>query len=1055
LTIQNSSDRERAEKSLRESEERFRRVITQTKAGYFLIDRAGRFVQVNDAWLGMHGYESAEEVIGRHFSLTQVEGDLPASREIVETMLAGGPVPDGEFSHRCRDGSIGYHTFTLSPVFEQGEVVGLEGFLIDTTGLKRAEADHQTLFREMLDGCALHEIVCDEQGAPVDYRFLAVNPAFENMTGLKANDIVGHNVLEVLPGTERHWIQTYGKVALTGVPVFFESYHAPLGKHFQVTAFQPALHQFACIFTDITERMKAEERLRLTQISVDSALDMIAWIGADGRLLYVNDAFCSGHGYSQEELLGMTIFDLDLEMSAEAWPDQWRRDRERGAATFEVTHRTKGGEIFPLEVVSYFVERDGEEINVGFARDVAERKRAEEALLQEKIFTDKLLNAPRDTVFLFDPATGKPIRWNQRFSEVCGFSDEEIAGMTAPDDFYGEDDLEKAKTLIGKILAEGQGVVELSLVTKTGTRIPFEYAASMVETTDGKSLFLSIGRDITEREQAERALRESEEKFRSSFMTGLDAFYIATLEEGRFVEANAVFEDVFGYSREEALSKTSLELGLYDDPADREKMVSALKAQGFVRDLELKGRKKGGETVVTSLSASILVVDGKPHILGVIRDITERQRAEEALRQAEDQLRQSQKMEAVGQLAGGIAHDFNNLLTAVLGYSDLVLASPELTGSAARGDVEQIKHAAERAAALTRQILAFSRRQALTPAVVSLNDILAGMEPLLRRTLGEDIDLVGLQHPHLGHVEVDVHQFEQVLMNLALNARDAMPQGGRLTVETGNIELDEEYCRTHPDATPGKYVMLSVSDTGVGMDENTMAHMFEPFFTTKAPGEGTGLGLSTVYGIVKQSGGSVFVCSEPGKGTKFKLYLPQTASPVEKEVPASTVEVSQEGNETVLVVEDEVPVRKLVERVLGGLGYRVLSAGTADEAVRIAKEVDGRLDLLLTDLTLPAGMQGNELAGEFLIAMPDLPVIFMSGYARGSIAHTGGLDGRANLLEKPFAPENLARMVRMALDVQRGAQDHTRASETSGGRAPRPDPRPLSASRRRVRRCPR
>ena len=637
-----SADRrrvDRAERSLRESEERFRRVITQTKAGYFLIDREGRFVQVNDAWLGMHGYESAEEVVGRHFSLTQIEDDLPAAHEIVETIFAGGPVPDGEFSRRCRDGSVGYHTFTLSPVFEQGEVVGLEGFLIDTTGLKRAEADYQTLFREMLDGCALHEIVCDAQGEPVDYRFLAVNPAFESMTGLNANDIVGHNVLEVLPGTERHWIQTYGKVALTGMPVFFESYHAQLDKHFQVTAFQPAPHQFACIFTDITERKKAEDRLRLTQVSVDSAMVMVALTGADGRLLYVNDAFCSGHGYSRGELLGMTIFDLDPEMPAEAWPDRWRQDRERGAAAFEVAHRTKGGEIFPMEVMTYFMERDGEEINVGFARDITERKRAEEAL-----------------------------------------------------------------------------------------------------------------------------------------------------------------------------------------------------------------------------------------------------------RQAEDQLRQSQKMEAVGQLAGGIAHDFNNLLTAVLGYSDLVLASPELTGSSVRDDVEQIKHAAERAAALTRQILAFSRRQALTTAVVSLNDVLAGMELLLRRTLGEDIDLVGVQHFGLGHVEVDVHQFEQVLMNLALNARDAMPQGGRLTVETGNVELGEEYCRTHSDATPGKYVMLSVSDTGVGMDSNTMAHMFEPFFTTKAAGEGTGLGLSTVYGIVKQSGGSIFVRSEPGKGTEFKLYLPRTASQVEKEVPASTVE---------------------------------------------------------------------------------------------------------------------------------------------------------------------
>jgi two-component system cell cycle sensor histidine kinase/response regulator CckA len=329
--------------------------------------------------------------------------------------------------------------------------------------------------------------------------------------------------------------------------------------------------------------------------------------------------------------------------------------------------------------------------------------------------------------------------------------------------------------------------------------------------------------------------------------------------------------------------------------------------------------------------------------------------------------------------------------------------------------VEEIRHAAERAAALTRQILAFSRRQALRPTVASLNEVLAGMEPLLRRTLGEDIELVSLRNPELGLVEADVHQFEQVLLNLAINARDAMVPGGRLTVETANIELDEEYCRTHPEATPGSYVMLAVSDTGVGMDEGTRAHIFEPFFTTKAPGLGTGLGLATVYGIVRQSNGSISVYSEPGRGTTFKIYLPRVIAPVEQESPAATGAALTRGDETILVVEDEISLRSLIARVLGSLGYRVLIAGTGAQALQVATEADSRLDLLLTDVVLPGGMQGTDLARDLLTSMPNLPVLYMSGYARDAIVHGGRLDEGVNFLEKPFTPDALAKMVRAVL----------------------------------------
>jgi signal transduction histidine kinase/ActR/RegA family two-component response regulator len=398
-----------------------------------------------------------------------------------------------------------------------------------------------------------------------------------------------------------------------------------------------------------------------------------------------------------------------------------------------------------------------------------------------------------------------------------------------------------------------------------------------------------------------------------------------------------------------------------------------------------------------------------------------RKRAEQALAASEEHLRQSQKMEAVGQLAGGIAHDFNNLLTAILGYSDLILANGSSTVDEVRPDLEEIKRAGERASALTQQILAFSRRQPLRPQVVSLDEITTSMEPLLGRTIGEDIDLVVHVGPGPTLVEVDRHQFEQVIMNLVVNARDAMPSGGHLTVETANAELDEEFCRTHADTLPGSYVMLRVTDTGVGMGEDVKEHVFEPFFTTKAVGAGTGLGLATVYGIVKQSDGSIFVTSQPGKGSSFAVYLPRAT---QSDIPAETLippPVSAHGHETVMVVEDEEALRGLIDRILGQAGYRTLTFASAQKALEALEAGEQSADMLLTDVMLPGTLQGHDLARTVLALRPDLPVLYISGYSRDALVHAGRLDEGVNLLEKPFSPEVLATMVRTVLDRPRGS----------------------------------
>jgi signal transduction histidine kinase len=392
----------------------------------------------------------------------------------------------------------------------------------------------------------------------------------------------------------------------------------------------------------------------------------------------------------------------------------------------------------------------------------------------------------------------------------------------------------------------------------------------------------------------------------------------------------------------------------------------------------------------------------------------ERKRAEEALRRSEERLRQAQKLEAVGRLAGGIAHDFNNLLTVITSYSDLLLEDIA-RDDPKRDDIAQIRKAAEGAAALTRQLLAFSRQQVLEPKVLDVNATVVSTEKLLKRLIGEDVQLTTSLAPDLGRVKVDPGQVEQIVMNLAVNARDAMPRGGRMTIETANVDMDEVYVRGHAPARPGRYIMLALSDTGIGMDEQTKARIFEPFFTTKELGKGTGLGLATVYGIVKQSGGFIWVYSELGTGTSFKVYLPRVDEPVEPVAAPTPTADARRGTETVLVVEDAASVRMVLRQVLERYGYAVLEAPNGDTALRLAAKHHGPIHLLLTDVVMP-GLSGRQLAEQLARLRPDMKVLYASGYAGNAIVHHGILEAGIAYLQKPFTPETLARRVRQILD---------------------------------------
>ncbi len=519
---------------------------------------------------------------------------------------------------------------------------------------------------------------------------------------------------------------------------------------------------------------------------------------------------------------------------------------------------------------------------------------------------------------------------------------------------------------------------------------------------------------FSERKRIEKALRESEEKFRELYdhaPVGYQEFDI----EGRLRNINLTELEMMGYSYEEMIGQPVWKFLVEEEKARHTILAKLAGSVPPSQDLERDLRRKNG-TILPVLIRDRMLRDEQGRITGMrstIQDITELKRAEEEKTALQEQLRQSQKMEAIGQLAGGIAHDFNNLLTIIKGYSQLALF--ELGNDAPlRNSMEEIQKAANRAADLTRQLLAFSRRQILETKVFDLNTRLKDLDKMLRRIIGEDIELVVLPGKDLGTVKADPGQIEQMVFNLAVNARDAMPSGGKLTLKTANLELDEAYAQAHTGVTPGQYVMLSVSDAGTGMPPEVRDHVFEPFFTTKEKGKGTGLGLSTVYGIVKQSGGNIWVYSEPGKGTTFKIYLPRVDEPLEEQRKETTREELSKGGETILVVEDEKEVRKLVIRVLEEQGYKILEASSGEDALPICKEHQKPIHLLLTDVVMP-GMNGQALAESAASFHPKMKVLYMSGYPDNTIVRHDILDPGTNYIQKPFAMEGLTTKVREVL----------------------------------------
>src|SRR6266849_3373557 len=609
---------------------------------------------------------------------------------------------------------------------------------------------------------------------------------------------------------------------------------------------------------------------------------------------------------------------------------------------------------------------------------------------------------------------GRRIFNSLSYQKILGYSPEELQESSGFEQIHGED-RERVKNAAKRTRESGMGTtLEYRFRHKNGSWLVLESVASAIRNEKGvPEKLVIVNRDITERKKAQEALSRSEASFRSLVEGAPYGIYRATMT-GQFLEVNPAFQKMLGYESAQELFKADLVTQVFRHSTDYERMNELLAESKVMQGIELEWKRPDGEPIVVRCSGHrVDGKDGGPDYFEVCaEDVTER-------RTLERQLRMAQKMEAIGRLSGGIAHDFNNLLGVIIGYSGVLKKSLDPALPSYEHAVE-IEKAGRRAASLTRQLLAFSRQQVLTPCVLNLNSLVSDMEKMLPRLLGEDINVSLSLGPEIGNVKADQSQIEQVIMNLAVNARDAMPSGGKLKIETANVELDQSYTRDHPGSKVGHYVMLAISDTGTGMDAETIAHIFEPFFTTKERGKGTGLGLSTVYGVVKQSNGYVWVDSTPGKGSTFQIFLPRywDAEPVPVSKPETESRQKPQGSETILLVEDADPLRKLAQAFLEGNGFRVLSAPSAEAALVVVAGHSGLLDLLLTDVVMP-GMNGRVLAEQLSDRQPGLKVLFMSGYTDSFIAGHGVLQPGTNLLHKPFTEEDLVAKVREVLDSGR------------------------------------
>ncbi len=834
------------------------------------------------------------------------------------------------------------------------------GFLLlikeeDDRHIRESEARFHSIFNAMGEIVVLHELISDSAGRPIDYRILEVNPAFSSYTGIPHEQAVGRLASQVYGTDNPPYLDVYARVAQTGEPVQFETYYAQMQKHFRISVVSPAAGRFATLSMDVTESVRQEQEIKLLNrlYRVLSRVSQ-AVVRATSSESFLQDS-CRVIVEEGGFLLAW-IGCVDLSTQRVVPAAAWGR-------------------------ISEYVHT----INV-YADDRPEGRGPTGTCIRERrsvVYND----------FLRDPLA---LPWRER---AAGFGIHAAAAFPI----------------------ESAGRVWGALTIYSGTMGFFsDQDRKLLEKVAGD---IGFALDNLERErqrlQAEQSLRESEEKYRKLFENAPVGIF-RTSSLGQVLSINSAMARMLGLkSQEEAMERYSnLGAQLYVDPERREQFLRLLQQDGHVENFEYEARTADGRTVWLSMNARLdsVSADGLLVIEGFASDVTERKRTEEERELLQTQLYQAQKMESVGRLAGGVAHDFNNMLGIILGHAELALEEIDPAQSA-YNDLQEILKAADRSANLIRQLLAFARKQTISPKVVDINENVESMLKMVRRLIGEDIDLVWKPGPDIWPVIVDPTQIDQILANLCVNARDAIAGVGEVSIRTENVVFDDVHCREHGGARPGEYVLLAVADNGGGMEKEVLEKLFEPFFTTKEVGKGTGLGLATVYGIVKQNKGFIDVESEPGRGTTFRIHLPRARGFDSKEHPPPSPSENLKGIETVLMVEDEEPILELGRRTLERHGYRVLTARNPAEALDLVRDYPERIDLLVTDIIMP-GMNGKELAEKMSALRAGLRAVFMSGYTGDVILQQGFVDEGVHFLQKPFSGRTLTEKVREVLDEE-------------------------------------
>lgn len=764
---------------------------------------------------------------------------------------------------------------------------------------------------------------------------------------------------------------------------------------------------------DLTSKLGGDARLHseILLALTEGSPDIVFVVGRDGNITYINRAGVTQLHETEERLLGTPIASFFPKAGSGDQVSCLKRVISEGQpcyceGTWQLSHgdRWVGTWFAPLRDVH------GNVVAVlGVARDLTVRRNTELALRESEERYRRLVELVPYGVFVHKG--GRIVFVNTAGVELLGARrHDELIGRSYLD-FVPAELLKVAKERINHVLELGARTPfhESQFVRLDGTRVTVEEVSVPFE-FDGEPAVQVIARDITETKRLADALEQSRARFEKIFRAGPAAMWLVTAAEARVIDANDAFLEMLGYKADEILGRTVAELGIWNEPSAWYEFHNRLRRQGIVHGAEAVFAHKSGRVKNVVLSVESLRFPMGPCFLFVALDITERV-------QLEEQLRESQKAEAIGQLARGVAHDFNNILTIIHGHARLMRLHHDLSVKALES-LTQIEEAAVRAANLTKQLLAFGRKHPMQPKVVNLNDVIQSVIQMLRRSIGEDIVLEFKPCEPLWPVMVDVGMLEQVLVNLAINARDAMPKGGRLAISTSASEIDRNAFNRPPECEPGIYVCISVEDSGEGIRPEILPRIFEPFFTTKGPGRGTGLGLATVRSIVRQHKGWVEVDSQVGRGTTFRVFLPAVRSACPRTYVESTSTVMPTGRETILVVEDEEELRELCREILERCGYKVLTAANGQEALQVWQRRHGKVDLLVSDVIMPGGIDGWELAQSLATQSPSLKVILTSGYRFDATKSRSSWFLRWRLLEKPYVPEALAQAVRESLDAR-------------------------------------